>query len=166
MSGLELNVSKQSFNSISIRPDFPILAIDYGERRMGLAISDSKGIIATPLDVIKIPQGKGFKSILPQLITIIEQNRVKTILVGVPQVFTSNHIKTKEKIEIFIGFLKKSLKYPLLTTDESFSTADAQNMLLSSGQHTKATKDKIDKGAAAVFLQNFLNSLTKTNYEI
>ena len=57
--------------------------------------------------------------------------------------------------------LKESTTLPILNTDESFSTTEAQNMLLSTGQNTKSTRGKIDKISATVFLQEFLNSINQ-----
>jgi RNase H-fold protein (predicted Holliday junction resolvase) len=66
----------------------------------------------------------------------------------------------------FEDLLTQHTDLPILTTDESFSTIEAQNMLLSTGQNTKSTKGKIDKISATVFLQEFLNSNHQKNGSI
>ncbi|KUK67590.1 MAG: Putative Holliday junction resolvase [candidate division WS6 bacterium 36_33] len=142
---------------------YPILAIDYGEKNFGLAISDSKGIVASPLEVISITKNRGIQIIIEEIVEIAKENRAKTILVGKPQSFTDKQKKTEEKIEKFINLLRKATEIEILTWDESFSTTNAQNMLTSLGQNSKSSRRKIDKIAATVFLQEFLNSKNKKN---
>jgi putative holliday junction resolvase len=137
---------------------YPILAIDYGEKNLGLAISDSKGIIASPLEVLSITKNRDIINILEDILEIIDEYRVKRIIVGMPQSFTPEQDKSKEKIDTFISLLKKATNTDILTWDESFSTTNAQNMLTSLGQNSRSSRKKIDKVAATVFLQEFLNS--------
>ena len=137
---------------------YPILAIDYGEKNFGLAISDSKGIVASPLEVISITKNRGIQIVIEEIVEIAKENRAKTILVGKPQSFTDEQKRTEEKIEKFIDLLRKATRIDILTWDESFSTTSAQNMLTSLGQNSRSSKGKIDKIAATVFLQEFLNS--------
>lgn len=137
---------------------YPILAIDYGEKHFGLAISDSKGVVASPLEVVSITKNRDINKIIEEILDLAKEYETETILVGKPQTFTPEHKKTEEKINSFITLLKKSTTIPILTHDESFSTSNAQNMLTSLGQTSKASKGKIDKIAATVFLQEFLNS--------
>jgi putative Holliday junction resolvase len=141
----------------------PILAIDYGEKRFGIAISDSKGLIAAPLEVLEITDKTGINEIIEQILLIIDEYRVKTILLGKPQIFTQAHEKTPRKIEKFKEKLSLKTDLPIIYQDESYSTATAQNMLLSLGQNSKSSRGKIDKIAATVFLQEFLNSENKTD---
>ncbi|MGI6423259.1 MAG: Holliday junction resolvase RuvX [Candidatus Dojkabacteria bacterium] len=139
----------------------PILAIDYGDKRIGLAISDSKGILATPLDVLEITKRRGIDEILQDILNIANEYRVKTILLGKPQQFDIKESKSIKKIETFKKSLSKLTNLPIIYYDESYSTIEAQNMLLSLGQHIKSSKGKIDKIAATLFLQEFLNSETQ-----
>ncbi|HOR52717.1 MAG TPA: Holliday junction resolvase RuvX [Candidatus Pacearchaeota archaeon] len=137
---------------------YPILAIDYGDKHFGLAISDTKGILAQPLDTISISQHRDIQNVIKDILDVIEEQKVKTILVGMPQEFRENHKKTTDKIKSFITLLKKETETPIITYDESFSTTRAQNMLISSGQTTKKSRGKINSIAATIFLQEFLNS--------
>lgn len=137
---------------------YPILAIDFGKKHFGTAISDSKGIIASPLEVISITQKRGIEYVLQRISEICKEYQIKTILLGMPQVFTEAHFKTPKAILKFEKKLKEVLDLPIVLYDESFSTTSAQNMLTSSGSNTKSSRGKIDKVSAAVFLQEFLNS--------
>jgi putative holliday junction resolvase len=142
---------------------YPILAIDYGEKHFGLAISDSKGIVASPLKVLSITKNRDINKILEDIVNVIKEYQIETILVGKPQSFTPGHKRTEEKIESFISLLKNATNIPIQTYDESFSTSNAQNMLTSLGQSSRRSRGKIDKIAATVFLQEFLNSKTQEN---
>lgn len=137
---------------------YPILAIDYGTRNIGLAISDFKGIVATPLKVLRVSKNNGYEKIVEEIADICERNKVQTILLGKPQVFEVAHKKTLKKIEKFEKLLEKGINLPIINYDESYSTVTAQDMLLYTKQTTKSSRDKIDSVAAAVFLQEFLNS--------
>jgi putative Holliday junction resolvase len=137
---------------------YPILAIDYGEKNFGLAISDSKGIVASPLEVVSITKNRNLQTVIQEIVKIAQENRAKRILVGKPQSFTVEQKKTEEKIENFIELLGKATDIEIITWDESFSTTSAQNMLTSLGQNSRSSRGKIDKIAATVFLQEFLNS--------
>lgn len=137
---------------------YPILAIDYGDKHFGLAISDKKGILAQPLETVSITKNKKVENLIKEILTIAEEYRAETFLVGLPQEFTSSHQITTKKIHIFISLLSKVTNIPIITYDESFSTTRAQNMLTSTGQNTKKTRGKINSIAATVFLQDFLNS--------
>lgn len=138
---------------------YPILAIDYGSKRIGLAISDSKGIVATPLKVIKLSTKTTYDNVVGELKTIIDEYHVKTILLGMPISMDEDKASpTAKKVERFKEYIEKRIAVPIQLYDENFSTISAQNMLLSTGQHTKKTKKKIDMVASAVFLQEFLNS--------
>lgn len=141
-----------------MKTQYPILAIDYGDKHFGLAISDSKGIIASPLEVISITKNKTVENMIDEIIIIAEENNIKTFLIGLPQAFTPVQERTKDKIKKFSKMLESRTKTRIIFYDESFSTTEAQNMLTFSGQNTKRSRSKIDKVAATVFLQEFLNS--------
>jgi putative Holliday junction resolvase len=137
---------------------YPILAIDYGTKNVGIAISDFKGIVAKPLEVLRIKPNHGYDKIIEEIVNICERNKVQTILLGKPQIFEVSHQRTLKKIEKFEELLKKGINLPIINYDESYSTVTAQDMLLYTKQTTKSSKNKIDSVAAAVFLQEFLNS--------
>jgi len=145
---------------------YPILAIDYGAKRIGLAISDSKGLIASPLTVLNVTKNMGIDRIIEEIKSIIEEYRIKTILIGRPQAFQSTYTKSLKKIDSFTQKIKDDIKIPVIFYDESYSTIQAQNMLLSLGQNTKSTKSKIDMISATVFLQEFLNSKQNKNEKL
>jgi putative holliday junction resolvase len=146
-----------------MKEKYPVLAIDYGEKNFGLAISDSKGLIASPLEVLSITKNRDINHIIKEIFSISKEHGVKKILVGKPQAFTKIQEKSTKKIEKFIEKLETIMDIPIVTYDEAFSTIEAQNMLTSSGQNARSFKGKIDKIAATIFLQEFLNSKNRNN---
>lgn len=140
--------------------EYPVLAIDYGQKHFGISISDSKGIIASPLDTISKTKNKTTEIVISEILNICQEYKVKTILLGSPQIFEESQKGTEKKIVRFKNLLSTMIVLPIILWDESFSTRTAQNMLTSSGQSTKKTKGKINSIAATVFLQEFLNSKT------
>ena len=143
----------------------PILAIDYGTKRIGIAVSDSKGLIASPLTVFNVTKNIGVDKIIEEIKQIIEEYKVKTIIIGRPQTFQSTYKKSLKRIDSFAQKIKDDIDIPVIFYDESYSTIQAQNMLLSLGQNTKSTRGKIDMISATVFLQEFLNSKQNKNEE-
>ena len=138
--------------------DYPILAIDYGDKHFGLAVSDYKGILATPLDIVSISQNRTVEDVITDILNYTEEYKVKTLLIGQPQPFEKQQKRTNKKIDKFIELIKQKTDLPIITQDESYSTSNAQNMLKETGQNIKGTRGKIDKVAATVFLQEFLDN--------
>ncbi|MDD4382061.1 MAG: Holliday junction resolvase RuvX [Candidatus Dojkabacteria bacterium] len=142
---------------------YPILAIDYGTKHFGTAISDYKGIIASPLEVISITKNQSIYNVIDRIIQICKEYKIQTILLGMPQIFSETQELTRRKINNFKKKLSENIDIPIIICDESFSTTSAQNMLTSSGQSTRKSRGKIDMVSAAYFLQEFLNSSNKNN---
>jgi putative Holliday junction resolvase len=151
-------MNKQDINKDRLkRIEFPILGIDYGRKRIGIAVSDSRGIVASPLKHISVSPKTGLKGSIELIKIIIEEWRVKTILLGYPQLFKEKHKDIREEIDEFAELLKGNLDIPILYHDESFSTKQAERIVREGGSNIKAAKGKIDSIASAVMLQEFLN---------
>jgi len=147
-----MTINKQQSNI------FPILAIDYGDKRIGLAISDVKGTISSPLDTVQFTRNRGINEICKDIIEIGNSYRIKSILLGKPQAFVQTHNKIVKKIENFAIKLEKLSGMHIYFIDESYSSTEAKNVLLSFGQHGKKGRRNTDKMAAAIFLQSFLDN--------
>jgi len=120
---------------------YPILAIDYGDKHFGLAISDIKGILAQPLQTLSITKNKKVDDIITEILEIANEYRSKTILVGLPQEFIPTHQKTTEKINKFISLLSKVTDIPIITYDEKFLYNSCPKYV-----NIVRTKHKKDKG--------------------
>ncbi|MFH1049509.1 MAG: Holliday junction resolvase RuvX [bacterium] len=134
-----------------------IIAIDYGLKRVGLAVCDELHISITPLRVL-FPDSSGFWD---ELLTIIQYERAFTIVVGIPQRLDNEKTDVILKIEEFIGILKEKTSLEIMTFDESFSTHRAVETMISIGKRKKnrAKKGSKDIIAAAIILRDFLSEL-------
>ncbi len=132
-----------------------IFAIDYGFKRVGLAVCDELHIAITPLKVLT-PDSPSFWN---DLISIITTERASLIIVGVPQRLDNQKTDVIIKIEEFINILKEKIALEVITFDESFSTHRAVETMISIGKRKKnrAKKGSKDTIAAAIILRDFLN---------
>lgn len=137
---------------------YPILALDYGQKRIGLAISDSKGIISTPLEKISFSKNRGILEVIQDILEISKEYKIKSFLIGKPQEFNESQSANTRRIDDFANTLKKRTTIPILFWDESYSTSTAKDMIVSKGSNFKSQKGNIDSIAASIFLQEYLNS--------
>lgn len=134
-----------------------ILALDYGTHRVGVAISDPLGIIATALPFLSIqPSKKEFSQKFQQLLK--EYNDVTQILVGMPRNMDGSYGESAKQAQAFIELLKSLTSIPIKTIDERLSTVQASRLLHEAGLDSRKQKDKIDSASARVLLQQFLDS--------
>lgn len=136
-----------------------ILAVDHGHKRIGLAISDETGTLARPLLVIK------HVARVVDAATVAERaaaHDVVKIIVGVSydedgQLNTAGHSAAR-----FVEALQQQTDLPILLWDESLTTQDARMARLMMGASRKKRAGHLDDVAAAVLLQNYLDSLAKS----
>ncbi len=133
-----------------------ILGIDYGSKRMGLAISDELGITARPLAVL---ERKGLERDLGALENVIRENRVDQIVLGLPLRLDGTRGIQCEKVERFAAALKERLSVPVILWDEALSTWEADELMISAGIKSRKRRKMVDKIAAGIILQSYLNSL-------
>ncbi|MBI2357209.1 Holliday junction resolvase RuvX [Candidatus Dojkabacteria bacterium] len=138
--------------------DYPILAIDFGTKRIGLAVSDALGKVANPITPIRVTKNSNEDSLLTEFKLKISEHGIKSILIGMPQEFEESHKQNTVRITKFIEWLTFHIPLPYKTWDESFSTSRAQDMIVSAGRRVKSRKNMLDSISASIFLQEFLNS--------
>ena len=132
-----------------------ILAIDYGVKRTGLAVSDPLRIIAGALETVDTKQ---LESYIKQYCS---QNDVSTIVVGKPSQMNGSPSETMRYIEPLVGRLRHA--YPdkqVVGYDERFTSVLAQRTIRESGIGKMARRDKalVDKVAATIILQSYMDS--------
>ena len=103
-----------------------ILGLDYGERRIGLAISDPMGIIAKPLTFI---DRKKITDHISRISEIISEKNITSIVVGLPLTLKGNYSKQTDIVLAFIDQLKIELKIPVYVIDERLSSVAAEKLL-------------------------------------
>lgn len=136
-----------------------ILSIDYGSRRVGIAITDPLKIFAYPLKTIN-NDSKFWKEFLE----IFNEFEIEKIILGYPLLKSGDKSKSTLIVEEFQKELSKKLKdIPVELVDESYSSQKALENIMESVTSKKKRKDKslIDKNAASVILQEYLESFVK-----
>jgi len=135
-----------------------ILAIDYGMKKIGLALSDPLKIIAKPFNTI---DNVSYEDCLIQLKNIIKEYSVNEIVVGLPITLKNTFSEQTNLVKEFIDSLKNDLIIKITIIDERLSSIEAKKSLIQQGIKTGHNKKEIDKTAAAIFLQSYLNSIEK-----
>ncbi|MCO6472689.1 MAG: Holliday junction resolvase RuvX [Melioribacteraceae bacterium] len=131
-----------------------ILAIDYGARRIGIAITDPLRLFSIPL--LTIPNDKDLWS---NLLHIFDSYEIETVVIGYPLKESGGRSSSTEMVEKFRKELEKKISQKILFVDERYSSEIAQQRILETVPSKKKRKDKnlIDKNAAAVILQSYLD---------
>ncbi|UCH09137.1 MAG: Holliday junction resolvase RuvX [Fidelibacterota bacterium] len=132
-----------------------ILGIDYGERRVGLAVSDPTQVIARPLITLVRDESETW---LDQLTTLITEQEIESIVVGYPLTMSGAASAQAERVEQFIHTLESRFKQPVYRYDERLTSVAAKRALTTQGIKTGHQKHAVDQTAAALLLQDYLDS--------
>ncbi|MDB6065901.1 MAG: rnhD [Pedosphaera sp.] len=134
-----------------------VLGIDHGTKRMGLALSDELGMIAQPLEFIP---AEPFAQFLERLKVVIQEKEVGLLLVGMPRNMDGSYGPAALKVEEFVAVLKEAVAIPIKTWDERLTSAQANRYLIQANVRREKRKEKVDKTAAAILLQSYLDSVS------
>lgn len=132
-----------------------ILGIDYGERRIGLAVSDPTHVIAQPHTTIIRRDSEAWWD---QLAAIIAEQEVEAIVVGYPLTLKGLASRQTEAVERFITRLQERESLPIYRYDERLTSVAARRALQQQGIKTGHRKEAVDRTAAALMLQDYLDS--------
>ncbi len=135
-----------------------ILGLDYGEKKLGLALSDEMGITAQGLPTL---MRKGLEKDLAALETVIRQFGVEKIVIGYPLRLNGTEGIQCEKVNRFAGILEKRFALPVLKRDETLTTSQAEEILTEARVKRKKRKAVVDKIAAMIILQDYLDHSKK-----
>ena len=133
-----------------------ILALDHGTKRIGVAVSDELKLIAQPLEYIS---AEPFADFLARLKELLREKEVELILVGLPRNMDGTYGPAALKVQAFIAALKSALTVPIKTWDERLTSVQANRLLIEGEVRREKRKEKVDKMAAAILLQSYLDSL-------
>ena len=136
-----------------------ILALDHGTKRIGVAVSDEMKMIASPLEYIP---AEPFAAFLARLREILREKEVELIIIGMPRNMDGSYGPAALKVQEFVAVLKNALTIPLKTLDERLTTVQAQRFLIQGNVRREKRKEKVDKTAAAILLQSYLDSPRET----
>ncbi len=131
------------------------LGIDYGEKRIGLAVSDPSGTVATPLRVVPFTSRD---AVAREIVKCAQEYNADRLVVGLPLAMDGSHGPAAEKTRAFTDCLKEATDIAVLCWDERFSTVTAQQALIEGGARRSKRKHVVDKLAAQIVLQHYLDA--------
>ena len=131
-----------------------ILALDHGTKRIGVAVSDETKTIALPLEYILT---EPFALLLERLKKILSEKEIDLILIGQPRNMDGSYGPAAQKVEAFVAVLKTAIPVPIKMWDERLTSAMANRALIQGGLRRDQRKEKVDKMAAAILLQSYLD---------
>ncbi|MDP8230168.1 MAG: Holliday junction resolvase RuvX [Candidatus Gorgyraea atricola] len=138
-----------------------ILALDVGEKRIGVALSDALNLIAQGLETIKRADDK---ETLTKIKELIKQHDVGKIIVGMPLNMDGSKGPSARSMEDFISLMKKDIEVGIEVVDERLTTAQGERILLEADVSRKKRKRSIDKIAAQLILQTYLELHAQKNH--
>ena len=131
-----------------------ILGIDFGEARIGLAISDELGLLAQGLPTF---QRNINGNLLSYLKEIIDKNEIGRIVIGFPKMMDGTLGEKAEQVKKFANTLKENFKIPIDLWDERLSSIQSQRILREMGKKYTRDKGSVDRMSAVLILQNYLD---------
>ena len=132
-----------------------LLALDWGEVRIGVAVSDETQLIASPRTTLTRRPGKRFP--MPSFLALIEQEQPVGLVVGLPLTAEGTEGSAAERAREMGTLAAERSGLPLEFVDERFSTARVLGTIRELGGSTRGRKEDVDAHAAAVLLQGFLD---------
>jgi putative pre-16S rRNA nuclease len=137
-----------------------VLAVDVGERRIGLAISDISRTLARPLRTLTVRSaGDGVDQVVAEIARLhAEDDGLSTVVVGLPIRLDGSPSEQTSRVTAFIEALKMRTAVPVLTADERLSSREAESLLAERTRDWRQRKARLDAVAAAVILQDYLEA--------
>ncbi|NJD09964.1 MAG: Holliday junction resolvase RuvX [Gemmatimonadetes bacterium] len=134
-----------------------ILAIDYGERRIGVALSDPTATIAQPLATLTRRAGK--RAPIQAILELCQQHEVSSIVVGLPLTLAGEDSDWTRSVRDFAARLEQRSALPVTLVDERLSSVAATRAVRAIGlrRQARAQRERVDAGAAALILQWYLD---------
>ena len=132
-----------------------VLALDVGDKRIGIALSDPTRLLASPLTTItRRSEPEDIDSVL----RLAKENTVEEIVVGLPLSLSGRAGPQARKVTGFTKRLSERAAVPVKSVDERYSTAQAERLLRQAGAKPSEDRARVDAAAAAVILQSYLDS--------
>jgi putative Holliday junction resolvase len=132
------------------------LGLDVGDVRIGVALSDETASLASGLVTL---ERVGPRKDVKRIAAIVRERDVHEVVVGIPWRFDGSLGPQGEKVMGFVEALRGGLKVPVATWDERFTTVAADELLAEAGVRRRDRKARIDRAAAVLILQGYLDSL-------
>ncbi len=133
-----------------------ILALDHGTKRIGVAVSDETKTIAQPLEYIP---AEPFADFLARLKKLLVEKEIDLVLIGLPRNMDGSYGPAAQKVEAFVAVLRGAITIPIKMWDERLTSAQANKILIQAKVRRDKRKEKVDKMAAAILLQSYLDGM-------
>ena len=131
------------------------MALDVGGRRIGVALSDTTRVLASPLTTLRAePRERA----LSEIAALVRRHEVAEVVVGLPLTLSGEVGPQAHLVQLFVEQLKGVLAAPIHMFDERLTTVAAERMMLDLGMKPEQRKARIDEVAASIILQDFLDS--------
>jgi len=130
------------------------LGLDIGDKRIGVALSDSASILASPFTII---DRRDERQDIETIIDIVNQQQVKQIVVGLPRSLNGSIGKQAEKVKAFVEKLCSHIEVPVEFRDERLTTVSAKRLMQAANTKKTRRRDRDDAVAAALILQGYLD---------
>jgi len=134
--------------------DKTYLAIDYGSRRIGLAKSDPSGTIASALVTIEV---KSLNEGVKKVVEVIEKHKPNAVVIGYPLLASGEMSLKCLEVDEFVDKIADLYKGEIYKVDESWTSAEAQDVIHAHGKRAGKKKARLDRIAAVIILQRFLD---------
>lgn len=132
-----------------------VLAVDYGKRRVGLALSDPTGTLATGLPTL---ERRGSVSLAEQLAALVQEHGAGEVLLGLPLDLGGKRGPMAREVEALAAELRARVAVPVVLRDERLTTVRANRILQESGVRAREARGRADRLAAVLLLQGYLDA--------
>lgn len=134
------------------------LGIDFGDARVGVAVSDEMNFMAHPLETIFVKQTPP----IPRICSIVAEKSIGKIILGMPRNMDGSHGPAAQKVGTFMEALKAAVPCEVISWDERMTTVSATRALREAGRNAKQQRHVVDQAAAQIILQSWMDSQPDT----
>lgn len=136
-----------------------VLALDVGDKRIGVALSDPTNLLASPLTTVRRAGGPSdLPSDVEEVARLAAEHDVREIVIGLPLSLSGRPGAQAARVAQFARALAQRVAIPIVTVDERYSSVQAERLLRESGIEPSRNKARVDSAAAAVILQAYLDA--------
>ena len=136
-----------------------ILGLDFGSKTVGVAVSDPLGITAQPVEIVRRKSESKLRQTLARIEELAKEYRAESFVLGLPKNMNNTEGERVEKTKAFGEMLERRTGLPVHYWDERLTTVAAEQILMESGVRRENRKAVIDKVAAGLILQGYLDCL-------
>jgi putative holliday junction resolvase len=133
-----------------------VMALDYGERGVGVAISDELQLTVRPLTTIRREKRKRAE-VIERIRELVAENEISTLVVGLPLNMDGTRGEAVERVENFMSDLRRNVSIPIVAVDERLTSREADRILRERGVGSRERRARSDEYAATLILQDYID---------